>query len=200
MAASPDLKPETIRTYTLVYEQYFGDHFHVAVSGYYYTIHDLIDQTTDLSGNSVFKNIDEVEARGLEWEVENRWPNGLDGRFSYTIQTTEDKRTGDPLTNSPAQLVKLNLTAPIMKDNVFAGIEELYTSRRKTLSGASAENVYITNLTIFTQNLASRLEASASIYNLFDKKYGDPVSADLLPLDTVRQDGRAYRLKVTYAF
>ncbi len=200
MAANPDLKPETIRTYTLVYEQYFGDHFHAAVSGYYYTIQDLIDQTTDLSGNSVFKNIDEVEARGLEWEVENRWPNGLEGRFSYTIQTTEDKLTGDPLTNSPAQLAKLNLAAPIMKDNVSAGIEELYMSRRKTLSGASTENVYITNLTLFTQNLASRLEASASIYNLFDKKYGDPVSADLLPLDMVLQDGRTYRLKVTYAF
>jgi hypothetical protein len=34
-----------------------------------------------------------------------------------------------------------------------------------------------------------------------NKKYSDPVSfADLDPLDTIQQDGRTYRLKLTYAF
>ena len=132
--------------------------------------------------------------------MENRWANGIDGRFSYTIQRTEDKLTGKRLTNSPAQLAKLNLAVPLTTEKVFAGIEELYMSGRKTLSGASAESFYITNLTIYTQNLVNRLDVSASVYNLFNRRYGDPVSADLLPLDTVRQDGRTYRLKLTYAF
>jgi hypothetical protein len=34
-----------------------------------------------------------------------------------------------------------------------------------------------------------------------NKKYDDPVDAiSLAPLDRVQQDGRTYRLKLTYAF
>ncbi len=200
MVNNPDLKPEKIKTYTVVYEQYFGDHFHAVASGYYYRINDLIDETTDLSGNLIFNNIDEVQAHGFEVEVENRWANGLEGRFSYTTQRAEDELTGEPLENSPAQMAKLNLSAPIVKEKVFAGIEQLYMSRRRTTNGDYTESFYLTNLTLFTQRMIDRLEVSASVYNLFDKIYGDPVSADLLPINTVIQDGRTYRVKLTYAF
>jgi iron complex outermembrane receptor protein len=91
-----------------------------------------------------------------------------------------------------------------MREKVFAGIEERYTSRRRTLAGNYAQGFFITNLTLFSRNIMNRLEASASIYNLFDKKYADPGSEAPNPpyavLDTIRQDGRSYRLKITYLF
>jgi hypothetical protein len=48
---------------------------------------------------------------------------------------------------------------------------------------------------------ATGLDGSVTVYNLLDKEYGDPVSfQDLQPIDTVLQDGRSFRVKLTYAF
>jgi len=199
---NPELKPETIKTYELVYEQFLGSHFRVAAAGYYYTINDLInqDESAPGSGLTIFRNLDEVEARGFELVLENRWTSGLEGRVSYTIQRAKDKMTEQVLENSPGQLAKLNLTAPLISDKLSAGLEEQYMSRRKTLAGNYTPESYITNITFLTRRLQDRLEASLSLYNVFDKKLSDPVSADLLPLDTVQQDGRSYRVKLTYTF
>jgi outer membrane receptor for ferrienterochelin and colicins len=197
--ANPELQPETIKTYELVYEHYLGEGFRASVAGYYYGIKNLIDQVPTPDG-SMFENESEVRAKGAELELDNKWSNGIEGRFSYTIQRAELTETGEPLTNSPTQLAKLNLSAPVMKDKIFAGVEEQYMSERRTEAGDRSQAFYLTNVTLYTRNLLNRLEASASIYNLLNKKYGDPVSGDLTPLDTVQQDGRTYRLKLTYAF
>lgn len=199
LAANPDLKPEKIKTYEAVYEHYVGDSLRAALSGYHYSITDLINQGSDALGNSVFLNVDRVKANGIELELDNKWPNGIEGRLSYTLQRAEDQETGEPLTNSPAQVGKLNIVLPIVKDKAGAGIEEQYMSRRRSLSGAAAAGFSITNVTVFVQPAGGRLSASASIYNLFDKQYGDPVSADLVQ-NILEQDGRSYRLKLTYAF
>jgi outer membrane receptor protein involved in Fe transport len=196
---NPDLKPERIKTYELVYEQYLGAGFRISVSGYYYRIKDLINQVETGAG-TVFENMDEVMARGAELELDNRWSNGTEGRFSLTVQRAEDKLTGEPLTNSPEQLAKLSLSAPVIGERIYAGVEEQYMSRRRTEAGGYTAGFVVTNLTLFTRHLVNKLELSASVFNLFDKRYDDPVSADLLPLNTVRQDGRNYRLKATYLF
>jgi iron complex outermembrane receptor protein len=204
--ANPDLKPEKIKTYELVYEQYVGDHFRMTASGYYYKISGLIEsvETTPGSDITIYRNVDDVDAKGFELEMETKWANGLTGRFSYTLQWTENKQTGGRLTNSPEHLSKFNLTVPLMKEKIFGGVEELYTSRRKTLAGDYAGGFFITNLTLFSQNIVKRLELSASVYNLFDKKYSDPglegPDPDYSVLDTIQQDGRSFRVKVTYAF
>ena len=197
---NPELNPEKIKTYEAVYEQYFGEGFRIALSGYYYGIKDLIDQVATAEG-SKFENTGEIRARGAELELDSKWANGGEGRLSYTIQRAMATDTGEPLDNSPAQLVKVNLALPMVKDRVFAGIEEQYLSRRRTEAGNYTSAFYFTNLTFSLRNLPGRFEASASVYNLMNKKYSDPVSfADLNPLDTVMQNGRTYRLKLTYAF
>lgn len=195
---NPGLNPEKINTYELVYEQYLGEGVRISASGYSYRIRDLISQV-DTGAGTMFDNIDKVTANGAELEIENKWSNGMEGRISYSLQRAEDKMTGEPIPNSPAQLGKLIVSIPVVTEKLLAGIEEQYLSRRRTLAGNYAEGFYLTNLTFSSRNPINRLEVSASIYNLLDKKYSDPVSADL-PLDTVQQNGRNYRLKLTYAF
>ena len=67
------------------------------------------------------------------------------------------------------------------------------------MTGHRADDFVIVNLTLFSRNLAPNLEVSASIYNLFDTKYGYPGSADHLQ-ETITQDGRSFRVKLTYKF
>lgn len=198
--ANPGLRPEKIRTYELVYEQYLGEWFRSSLSGFYYRIDDLISQQLDPADGLIqFRNIDQVEARGMELELEGRWANGLQGRLSYTFQDTEDLQSGRTLTNSPRHLAKLNLIAPLIRERLFAGIEEQYTSRRTTLAGGHAAAYYLTNLTLFGRNLLPGLDLSATLYNLFDTRYGDPGGAEHLQ-DVIGQDGLGFRVKLTYLF
>ena len=55
------------------------------------------------------------------------------------------------------------------------------------------------NLTLFTKNLVKGLEISGTVYNLLDRHYADP-STPFLPEDVIPQDGRTFRLKLTYRF
>ncbi len=199
--SNPDLKPETIHTYELIYEQYIGNHLRGTSSLFYYNIKDLISQTTDpADGLLVFNNMEKIKSNGIELELEGKWASGLEGRVSYTFQKTKDKDTGEILTNSPKHLAKFNLIIPLVREKLFGGFEERYYSKRKTLAGNDAGDFFMTNLTLFSQNLLARgLEISGSIYNLFDKKYGDPGAGELVQ-DTIRQDGRTFRLKLTYSF
>ena len=115
---NPDLRPEKIRTYELVYEQYLGEHFRSSLSGFYYRIDDLITQQTDTDGLLIYRNVGNIEARGMEVEIEGKWTDGLQGRASYVLQETKDQETGNELTNSPRHLVKLNLSAPLIRKTV----------------------------------------------------------------------------------
>jgi iron complex outermembrane receptor protein len=194
-----DLEPETIETYELAYERTLGDHLRGTASVFASRIDDIITLTSDPGGNRVYRNVDEAKSEGIDFELEGKWKNGLSARASYTFQETEDRETGAILTNSPKHLAKLNGTIPLWRDKIFLGIEEQYTSKRKTPKGNFARAYAVTNVTLFGRRLLKNLEASASVYNLFDDDYGDPGSVEhaqaLIP-----QDGRTFRVKLTYRF
>ena len=57
----------------------------------------------------------------------------------------------------------------------------------------------ICNFTLFSHELTRNLEASASVYNLFDTHYSDPVAVDFRK-KSIEQDGRTFRVKLTWKF
>jgi len=120
-------------------------------------------------------------------------------RASYALQRTEDGGTGAELSNSPRHLFKGNLIVPRYRDKLFAGLELQYHSTVRTLSGRRADDFAIGNLTLFSAEIVKGLEVSASVYNLFDTKYGFPGAGGHLQ-DTISQDGRSFRVKLTYKF
>jgi iron complex outermembrane receptor protein len=199
-APNPKLKPETIRTYELAYEQYLPAHVRFGASAFHYDINDLISQTLKpTTGFYFFDNVDRVRANGVEFELEGKYPGGLLARASYTLQRAEDADTGAELSGSPRHLAKLNLSVPLYRDKIFSGLEVQYESRVKTLSGSKADDFVILNWTLFSQRLVKGLELSASVYNLLDTKYGYPGARDHLQA-VIPQDGRGFRVKLTYKF
>jgi outer membrane receptor for ferrienterochelin and colicins len=197
--ANPYLSPETIRTYELVYEQYLPANLRFSASGYYYEIRDLITQQIDAFDQTYFANVDETRAKGVELELEEKFDFGLKARVSYVCQRTEDSITGQELSNSPRNQAKLSLIVPLYKDKVFTGLEVLYTSPVRTLAGNETDAFTVANLTLYSQKIVKGLEVSASIYNLFNTQYAFPGSADLRE-DSVTQNGRSFRVKLTYRF
>lgn len=198
--SNPDLKPESIRTYELVYEQYLGKYLQGTLSLFHYDIDDLITQIEDSADSLlVYKNIDRVESNGIDLELAGRWGNGFEARGSYSYQYSKDSKTNQMLSNSPMHLAKVNVIIPLLPEKVFSGIELQYTGKRKTLRDENAGGFVVTNITLFGQRLFKNLDFSASVYNLFDKKFGDPGGPELRQ-DIINQDGRTFRVKLTYRF
>ncbi len=198
--ANPDLKPETIDTYEAVLEQYFGRGVRAAVSAYRYDIDHLISFETDpADGLFQYRNENTIEARGIELELEGKAAGGARGVLSAAFQRTRDRQTHESLTNSPRVLTKLNLNMPLVRERLVAGVEGQYMSGRKTLAGDTIGGFFIANVTALGVNIVKDLEVSASVYNLFDKRYADPASEEHVQ-DVIVQDGRDYRVKITYRF
>lgn len=199
-SANPDLKPEEIRTYEAVWEQYFGAAYNTAVSGYYSRIDNLISQTTDpASGLIVFRNVEKINAVGVEMSLQGKWESGLQGRFSYTLQEAALVESGVRLYNSPRNLAKANVSIPLYNKVLFLSPELQYTSPRLTLAGNRIRDVLLANLTLLSHDLIKGVDASASVYNLFDTSYGDPGAGEHLQ-DIIRQGGMNFRFKLTYRF
>ncbi|HEY0843919.1 MAG TPA: TonB-dependent receptor [Noviherbaspirillum sp.] len=197
--ASAGLKPERIRSRELIAEHHLSPEARITASIFQNTVSDLISQTMDPSdGLMVFQNLDRARARGAEVEYEQVWSGGSRLRTSYSWQQARNLITGAILANSPRHLANFNLSLPLCRTGWRTGIEALYVGRRNTLQADTA-GYWLANLTLSTVRLAPGLELSASIYNLFDRRYADPGSEEHLQ-DVIGQDGRTFRMKLTYAF
>jgi iron complex outermembrane receptor protein len=199
--ASPNLKPEKIRTYEAVWEQYFSEAYNSSVSVFYYRINNLVSLVSDPADPNLMvnRNIDRVEAKGVDLALQARFESGLMGRVSYTWQEATNADTGAWLVNSPRHLAKANISAPIYRNTIFISPELQYSGPRLTLLGNRTRDAVTANLTILGRNLIQGLEASASIYNLFDTNYGDPGSSEHKQ-DIINQDGISFRIKLSYRF
>ena len=94
--------------------------------------------------------------------LEGVWTNGLRTRLSYTFVDAENRTLNRNLPDSPEHLVKFNISVPLYKQKVFAGLEFQYTSRRQTVftdltgatvRGENARDAALVNFTLFSQNL-----------------------------------------------
>lgn len=198
--ANPALKPEQITTYEFAVEHSPWQNFRLTADVYFNKIANNINQITDpVDGLLVFANSGQVDAQGVEFDAERLWGSGIRMRSSYAWQISRDKLTGAELVNSPRHLVKLNLSNPLWDHRLRSGLELQYTSSRKTQAGASANGHLLTNLTLLGERLEKNLELSATIYNLFDKRYSDPGGREHTQ-DLIAQNGRNFRLKLVLRF
>lgn len=197
--APASLEPETIRTYELILEQRLSPEMDLIASVYKNKIKDLIAITTDpADGLLVFENRGDATAKGIELELQGHWANHWTGAASYSYQQARD-RAGDRLVNYPQHMAKLNMTIPLGVAGVSAGLEMQYEGGRKTLGGSETDSRVLTNLTLFSADWIKGAKLSASVYNLFDEKYGVPGFEEHLQ-DQIEQDGRTFRFKLQYAF
>jgi outer membrane receptor for ferrienterochelin and colicins len=201
-----DITPETITGYELVYEQQIGPHLRSSLSGFYNVMDDLI-----VFDSGSYTNFN-AETKGMEVALEGTWAKNFRARASYSLQYTHDTAANWDMPDSPNNMVKFDVSAPLWRDKIFAGLEFRWVSERKTLhnttdsfgqpmtvQGVDAASYGLVNFTLFSRDLIKNLELSASIYNLLDNRYEDPASKFHVQ-DTIEQDGRSFRVKVTYRF
>ena len=197
------LKPEIIRTTELAFEHALRSGLRSVLSAYHYRVTDLINESYDSESNLIFLNGETTVAQGVEFEVEGHFTPWLDGRVSYSYQRARDEMSDvnhtTPLSNSPERLAKAGLSVPAFNDRLSTSLEAQYTSSRRTVQDTNVSPFTIFNFTVLNRRWISGLELSASVYNLTDQHFADPVG-DEFEQRAIPQDGRNYRAKVQYDF
>jgi outer membrane receptor for ferrienterochelin and colicins len=193
------LRPETIKTYELVYERYFNSTYRLSLSGYAYDIDGLITQASTADAEPYYDNLDDVRARGAEVEVEGSYRNGTILRGSWAIQRAEDVATGLELTSSPRHLGKLIASTPVLDSKLFANLQLQYYSGSLTLARTRSPSFWLTNFTLNTHDRWSKIELTAGVYNAFDQD--NPVlGAEEHAQRLLPQEGRTYGAEVVVRF
>jgi len=196
--ADPFLDPERIRSWEANLEHRFGKRYYVSGAGFLNQIDDLIEQNIDpLTGTPIYTNSTPARTKGIEYEMGAKWPGGLEGSLSHTIQDTRGVLGGADLPNSPRQLGKLNFSIPLVQNKLFASVDAQYTSRTRTVAQAEVGGFFLVNLTFFSRKITERIDMQGGIYNLLDRRYADPVGLEDREA-SIPQDGRSFRIKLTY--
>ena len=197
--AGARLKPETVHTYEIVADQYFLKNYRASLSLYHMDVDDMITQIPYNLQNYNFALVNGAEAKGIgaETEFEARFSHGILARASYALQRST--QGGVELSNSPRHTVKTGLVLPVWPERIFSGLEVQYTSAARTLQGGKARQFVILNWNLFARDLLPGLEASAGVYNLLNEHYGYPGAVDHAQ-QVIAQDGRSFRVKLTYHF
>jgi outer membrane receptor protein involved in Fe transport len=159
----------------------------------------VISQIVDSEGLLVFRNLDSAASRGVEVEFEGKWRAGIVSRMSYSYQHARNLVTGEPLVNSARQLATANVTLPLVRRQLLAGMDLHYVTRVETLNGSFTRSFVVPNLTLTTREVRSGLRLAASVYNLFDNAYGYP-GGDEHRQNIIYQDGRTFRVGLTYTW
>jgi iron complex outermembrane receptor protein len=96
-------------------------------------------------------------------------------------------------------LGKANLIVPLLPKKLFGSFEGQEISRRLTVVNTEVGGSFVANATLYSKELLGKLRVSASAYNLLNKRYADPVGQEFQQPSIV-QDGRTFRVKLTYPF
>jgi iron complex outermembrane receptor protein len=198
--SNPNLKPENIRTVEMVVERIIGKNFRFSASAYHYNVDQLIAQQTDpADGLLFFKNYGDMHANGIELEFESKNFHRVDSRFSYALQKGAGSNQDATLINSPRHHARINFYIPIYQNKTGVGAEFSYMSSRRTIAGNDLKGFSLLNLTLLNTKMFSDLSLSASIYNVFDKRYSDPGGNEHRQ-DSLMRDGRSFRIRIGYEF
>ncbi len=199
--SNPQLKPERIQSLEAVVEQGLGRYFQLSGDVYRNRIDDLISLLSNPSDhNFQYENSGRAQATGMDIEFSGRATNGLEGKASFDYVDADNDGAGDlVLDNSPRHMAKCNLAIPLIGQRLFAGVEGQFLGRRLTLAQSSVSSYQVFNVTLLGHTFGKHLDLAASVYNILDKTYFDPGRPED-PENTIQQDGRNFRIKMTARF
>ena len=190
-------------TRELVWEQALGRQTRLTSSLYRYRIdNDYRDWRDAFDGAGNWIGYQAIYGwqitKGAEVELEHVWENGVRLRTSYARQDTRDENGRLPV-NTPHNIAKFNLSAPLVGDYLRAGLGMRYLGRRLDQKDNYQAAALLADLT-----LSSRWHnwtASFSVRNLGNNKSYNEVSGALInDRGIYPADGRNVWLQLGYEF
>ncbi len=195
--ANPNLDPEKMKAYELLWEQRLANQGAVSLSLFHRQITNLISQMTDPADNlAQYINRDHVHSNGLE--VASRYPLPFEtkSRLSYIWQHTKEDN-GETLANSPRHVVNIGLSHDISALKSTVSLETIVVSKRMTVKGTSLPTDTIMNLNFYTTPWSQGPRFYGGIYNLTNRTVFQSGGEEHIQ-PAIEQDGRNYIVGVEY--
>jgi iron complex outermembrane receptor protein len=204
---APNPSVEKLRTRELVWEQMLGPKTRLTTALYQYRIDNFLYTLSDgwVPGNSGPK-----ASKGVEFELEHLWDNGVRVRASYAYLNTYFPE-GSPFGRYPANMahdnVKFNISAPLVGEHLRAGLSVRYLGSRLQNSRDGAPPLLTTyepgylvgDLTL--SGKAHNWTYGFSIRNLGDTRYNEISEAyDITPQLIYPADRRNFWFQLGYEF
>lgn len=168
---NPDLEPETINTFELVFDIQPTKNFNTVFSVYTYTAKDQLDVVESAGSLPQSENVGEQEGRGFEVEVNWQIIENFNLRTYYSYQHSENEKTGDPVPDVPETQLFINPHYTIHQDWSFdanyywiGGMHRAADDPREDI-----DDYGILNLTVRKQNIFNHLDMALSIRNVLDE-------------------------------
>lgn len=199
--ANPSLRPETIRTHELVWEERLGSRTQLSASLFRYRLDNLIAQVVDASGAFIYRNLEPITARGAEVAIDHRFAGGTRLRGSLAVQrvTEED---GSRFVNSPSRVAKFQAEAPLGNSRWTLGWETQVVGPRQWEWGGSRQSVgthVVSHAALAGRGVLPGLDVSVSVRDVFNRRLSDPAAQET-GVPRVPQNGRTLVLQADYAF
>jgi len=193
------LDPEVVTSYELGFESCVGPRLNLRLAAYRNRIRDLITLVDIAPGVTQFTNLEHALTYGGEMVLRAHFLDGTSGYLSYSYMRGEDG-SGAQLTDYPPHSWKAGVSLPVAGDRWRVSADMLYYDGRLMLAGTRGPDIFVTNLTLLAPLFKKNARLSASIYNLFDRKYGLPAREEHANLELIPQDGRSLSLRLVMAF
>jgi outer membrane receptor for ferrienterochelin and colicins len=187
--ANPFLLPEKVDTAEFDAERKIGKHMNLLTAAYAYWLRDYLEGVPVENGLIQYQNVGDVQAKGVEVELNGQPFSWLEATASYALQRTMDDSDHGALENSPQHLAKLRFAVPVgHKLEVSSGMQ--YMSSVQSLAGATVPQVYLADFTLTSKGLLRNFDFRFGFRNAFNLSYSQPVALNPM-VDTMPQPGRS---------
>jgi outer membrane receptor protein involved in Fe transport len=194
VTGNPDLEPERSRQWDLAYRTFLGSSTRVAVYGYYYEIHDLIERYQE-GTNFFFRNRGEEELVGGEVEIDTDISPRLSARATFSIARGEIVDDGSDAADVPPMAGTVSFRHQVTDRHWYQ--LGLWMQARDDRPGPTETTTpgYATVDLAAGTNIGSGVGLGVRVRNLLDHVYPESpdAAATLAP-------GRAFTISVAKAF
>ncbi len=196
--SNPDLKPEKIKTYEIIYERSLFSRSFFTAGFFFNDIKNLISLTPAGGGAYKFENVDKAKTAGFELSSKISLTAKTSAFFSWLIQDSRDKNDRR-LTNSPQNTLSCGLSYWQPKYNSNFSFNAFYLDSRKTNQATMLSPSLILNISARTQPFRKGPVFFSNIYNLANQPVYASGSGDHLQ-PAIRQDGRTFQIGLEQEF
>ena len=193
-----ELVPEELRSYELIATQRaFSSEF--SLSLFRYDLDKIIAQISNADQLLQFQNLAGVRSEGVEFQVQSRFANRINGHAGLSFQRAVDSDSDQIISNSPRQLANVGLIMPVWGDKFYLSPQFVFVGNRKTLWEEKTGTWRVLNLTATSDKLIPQLSFSLGVYDLLgDTRYAP--AGDEHIQHRIQQDGRTFRVQVSRSF
>ncbi|MCW8879660.1 MAG: TonB-dependent receptor [Kangiellaceae bacterium] len=178
---NPNLEPEKIRTYEVVWDYRPGFDWQLIGNFYMYSSEDLITYVPQQDGTNVAQNTAKQDGTGAELEIRWKYSEKIDLKFGYAWQNAEDAENNQEIADAPGQMIDFSLNWKLTDDlNMYFDTRWIIDRNRlSTDSRLKIKDYNWTNVSLKYQ-VTPNFDTQLTIRNLADSDAFEPSDGQIL--------------------